>query len=212
LEQRIEKNMQNFISALDTILTSIEKAIPLLSPALLAIFDSIAQQVEMRFPSQDQMSTGALLILHLISPALLQPEEYHVIQGAPSPRVKRGLILLSKLLTNIATQSYFKKENGDKRYISKLNKLIKTNIARIPNLDAPAIRVILYPLYSPFSFLIFSRSKLNPINEQQGLGIELPMQLHADITIHSFLIYITTNEQLLVICWSIIQEKTLQPN
>lgn len=67
------------------------------------------------WPNMASISVGALFFLRFLSPALLYPERFgfgppsccriicsHALTEPPSPAARRGLVLISKLLQNVA--------------------------------------------------------------------------------------------------------------
>uniref|UniRef100_A0A915KNP1 Neurofibromin n=1 Tax=Romanomermis culicivorax TaxID=13658 RepID=A0A915KNP1_ROMCU len=68
------------------------------------------QVVNIRFPTYGLASVSTMVFLRFINPAIVAPYEHFLMESVPSQRMKRGLMLVSKILQNIANQSTFIKE------------------------------------------------------------------------------------------------------
>lgn len=66
-----------------------------------------------RFPNLLQSNIGAVgtvIFLRFINPAIVSPQEHGIVDKHVSVSVKRGLMLMSKILQNIANHVEFSKE------------------------------------------------------------------------------------------------------
>ena len=66
-----------------------------------------------RFPQSIQTNIGAVgtvLFLRFINPAIVSPYEMGIVEKQPPSHIKRGLMLMSKILQNIANHVEFSKE------------------------------------------------------------------------------------------------------
>ena len=66
-----------------------------------------------RFPQSPQNNIGAVgtvIFLRFINPAIVSPQESGIVNKMVPPPVKRGLMLMSKILQNIANHVEFSKE------------------------------------------------------------------------------------------------------
>ena len=55
-------------------------------------------------------SVGTVMFLRFINPAIVSPFEMGIVEKQPPANIKRGLMLMSKILQNIANHVEFSKE------------------------------------------------------------------------------------------------------
>lgn len=55
-------------------------------------------------------AVGTVIFLRFINPAIVSAQEHGIVEGAVPPLLKRGLMLMSKILQNIANHVEFSKE------------------------------------------------------------------------------------------------------
>jgi len=79
---------------------------------------------------------GSFLILRFFNPLLLTPESSGLLDGAPDPKVKRTLILVSKILQNVANRHEFSED-----FMLPLNPLVRE--------ESPNIRNFFFKLCEP---------------------------------------------------------------
>lgn len=80
-------------------------------PKPLREFLGVAQkEVVKTFPEMQIKIMGAMFFLRLVNPAVVSPQGFGVVADAPPPRVRRALVLVGKLLQNLANMVQF----GDK--------------------------------------------------------------------------------------------------
>lgn len=80
------------------------------------------QVVNNRFPNNGLAAVGMVIFLRFINPAIVAPLEHGIVNSPPTPSVKRGLMLTSKILQNVANQCSFVKEPS----MLPLNSFIQT--------------------------------------------------------------------------------------
>lgn len=71
------------------------------------------QVLSKRFPNSLQNNIGAVgtvIFLRFINPAIVSPQEAGIVSKQVPSQVKRGLMLMSKILQNIANHVEFSKE------------------------------------------------------------------------------------------------------
>lgn len=77
------------------------------------VFILSCQVLSKRFPNLLQNNIGAVgtvIFLRFINPAIVSPQELGIVSKAVPSAVKRGLMLMSKILQNIANHVEFSKE------------------------------------------------------------------------------------------------------
>lgn len=82
-------------------------------PQLRSMCHCLYQVLSKRFPQCPQNNIGAVgtvIFLRFINPAIVSPQEMGIVNKPMPPQVKRGLMLMSKILQNIANHVEFSKE------------------------------------------------------------------------------------------------------
>eukprot|EP01117_Protostelium_nocturnum_P003185 TRINITY_DN1411_c0_g1_i6.p1 TRINITY_DN1411_c0_g1~~TRINITY_DN1411_c0_g1_i6.p1 ORF type:complete len:1268 (-),score=349.97 TRINITY_DN1411_c0_g1_i6:141-3944(-) len=101
----VEANIYQLLSILSKIFARIRKNIFTLSPWIrLSIRDSRAY-VSRRYPASDSKVVGSFLFLRYIVPAITSPQLYGITSEAPNEHAQRILILVSKVLQNLANET-----------------------------------------------------------------------------------------------------------
>jgi len=91
-----------------------------------ALFRIAQEEVNKKFPDQKTTVVGGFYFLRFMCPALVVPDTYGLIAQKPSEKSRRSLILLSKVLQNLANSVEF----GEKEaYMLKTNPFIMSNQA-----------------------------------------------------------------------------------
>lgn len=93
---------------LDSILLSTEDFPPQLNSMCICLLRVLCT----KFSDTDTCirAIGTVVFLRFINPAIVSPYEFGIVDEQPSPRVLRGLTLVSKILQNIANNVEFSKE------------------------------------------------------------------------------------------------------
>lgn len=112
-EENLEINRHNLIALTQKVFDAIVKSVDKFPPQLRSMCHCLYQVLSKRFPSLLQNNIGAVgtvIFLRFINPAIVSPLEMGIIDK-PVPSVgKRGLMLMSKILQNIANHVEFSKE------------------------------------------------------------------------------------------------------
>lgn len=89
---------------------------------------NFVQVLSKRFPNLLQSNIGAVgtvIFLRFINPAIVSPQEYGIVEKKEIPvSVKRGLMLMSKILQNIANHVEFSKE----QHMLCFNDFLRANV------------------------------------------------------------------------------------
>ncbi|KAF5294854.1 hypothetical protein FQA39_LY00338 [Lamprigera yunnana] len=113
LNEDIEENRQNLIALTQKVFDAIVNSADTFPAQLRSMCHCLYQVLSKRFPQFPQNNIGAVgtvIFLRFINPAIVSPQEMGiVIKQVPVP-VKRGLMLMSKILQNIANHVEFSKE------------------------------------------------------------------------------------------------------
>jgi hypothetical protein len=73
-------------------------------------------------------------------PALLVPQTYGLVKGEVHPKTHRTLILIAKVLQNLANKNDF---SGKEEFMEVMNGFIERNVGKV-QLHPPRIKSILY--------------------------------------------------------------------
>ncbi|XP_065570505.1 neurofibromin-like isoform X3 [Artemia franciscana] len=109
----IEENRDNLSALATKVFNSIVLSSDKFPPQLRSMCHCLYQVLSKRFPQLPQNNIGAVgtvIFLRFINPAIVSPYEMGIIEKQPPSSVKRGLMLVSKILQNIANHVEFSKE------------------------------------------------------------------------------------------------------
>jgi len=109
----IERNQQNLSAITQRVFNAIVSSADRFPPQLRSMCHCLYQVLCKRFPQSIQNNIGAVgtvLFLRFINPAIVSPYEMGIVEKQPPPNIKRGLMLMSKILQNIANHVEFSKE------------------------------------------------------------------------------------------------------
>ncbi|XP_071054810.1 neurofibromin isoform X2 [Onthophagus taurus] len=106
-------NRKNLIQLTQRVFEAIVNAADKFPPQLRSMCHCLYQVLSKRFPQCPQNNIGAVgtvIFLRFINPAIVSPQEMGIVTKQVPPSVKRGLMLMSKILQNIANHVEFSKE------------------------------------------------------------------------------------------------------
>ncbi|XP_015607506.1 neurofibromin isoform X2 [Cephus cinctus] len=109
----IEQNGRNLIALTQKVFDSIVSSADRFPPQLRSMCHCLYQVLSKRFPQCPQNNIGAVgtvIFLRFINPAIVSPQEMGIVSKQVPLQVKRGLMLMSKILQNIANHVEFSKE------------------------------------------------------------------------------------------------------
>ena len=109
----VQENRKNLIALTMKVFNAIVSSADKFPPQLRSMCHCLFQVLSKRFPQFPQNnigSVGTVIFLRFINPAIVSPCETGILERQPSPQVKRGLMLMSKILQNIANHVEFSKE------------------------------------------------------------------------------------------------------
>ncbi|ELR14618.1 SAM domain (Sterile alpha motif) domain containing protein [Acanthamoeba castellanii str. Neff] len=102
--RKLQELALEFLQAIDT-------AMRACSPALRALLRHMFGAVRERFPGSEFKAVGALICLRLFCPAIVAPETHNLTKpGEVTPKAKRNLVLVAKLLQTLVNETPFEKE------------------------------------------------------------------------------------------------------
>ncbi|XP_065225861.1 neurofibromin-like isoform X1 [Planococcus citri] len=109
----IEENRVNLTTLTQTVFDAIVSSGPSFPSQLRSMCHCLYQVLSKRFPQvphSNVSSVGTVIFLRFINPAIVSPQESGIVNVTVPPHVKRGLMLMSKILQNIANHVEFSKE------------------------------------------------------------------------------------------------------
>ncbi|XP_078047800.1 neurofibromin 1 [Augochlora pura] len=109
----IEQNGRNLIALTQKVFDAIVSSADRFPPQLRSMCHCLYQVLSKRFPQCPQNNIGAVgtvIFLRFINPAIVSPQEMGIVNKPVPSQVKRGLMLMSKILQNIANHVEFSKE------------------------------------------------------------------------------------------------------
>lgn len=146
--------MQELARLLEALLEDVFASLPSVPSPYRDLFAFLQTEAVKRFPGMKDKVVGGFFFLRFICPALVSPEQWGLVSGmetrhqhlrfalsshrssslflwhagAINPRIRRTLILVSKVVQNLANELEF----GDKEaYMMPLNACIQANVTRM---------------------------------------------------------------------------------
>ncbi|RGP58813.1 neurofibromin 1 [Fusarium longipes] len=97
-------------------------------PAFRKICYIISNAVMPRFPDAKYTAVGAFIFLRFFCPAIVAPEVEGLVSTAPSKEMRRGLLLIAKVIQNLANNVLF---GAKEPYMFPLNDFLTQNIYHV---------------------------------------------------------------------------------
>lgn len=88
----------------------------------------ISSAVMSRFPEAKYTAVGAFIFLRFFCPAIVAPEAEGLVSQAPSKEMRRGLLLIAKVIQNLANNVLF---GAKEPYMYPLNDFLTQNIYKV---------------------------------------------------------------------------------
>ncbi|KAH8860712.1 Neurofibromin [Schistosoma japonicum] len=196
--ENLEDNQNNLIFATELLYNKLIKSVDSF-PSRLRCMCRCLYKLIGHLSYGNQSSDQALnvlstvVFLRFINPAVVSPYESGILDFEPPSRVKRGLILIGKMMQNIANQLMFTKEPHMRVFDSVLQKHFETcrqffkAIVEEPtkpdkSLDPSTFKGLLDPLINSTSQLVVSSSWLSGTypNSSSGNPLEAIVPLTSD--------------------------------
>lgn len=117
-------NLNNLKRMAQMFLDRITDSVALLPPLVREICAHIAEKVSIQWPESKYAVVGGFLFLRFINPSIVTPETIDL--SAPPP-VRRGLLLITKIIQNLANNVLF----GREQFMMILNDFLEENILRV---------------------------------------------------------------------------------
>lgn len=91
-------------------------------------FLQISETVQPRFPDAKYTAVGAFVFLRFFCPAIVAPEVEGLVSTPPSKEMRRGLLLIAKVVQNLANNVLF---GAKEPYMFPLNHFLTQHIFRV---------------------------------------------------------------------------------
>ena len=108
--ENVDENRQNLLHLTQNIIDTIVNSTKIFPLHMRIVCHCLYQVVSQRFPQAGFQAVGTVIFLRFINPVLVSPHEYGIVDIEPTPKMKRGLTLMCKILQNIANNLIFTKE------------------------------------------------------------------------------------------------------
>lgn len=89
----------------------------------------IRNVLDTRFPASRYQGVGGLMFLRFISPAVVSPHMIDINLTGPSKDLRRGLVLISKILITLASNNLF--SSHKEPFMTGLNDFLKSNVWKV---------------------------------------------------------------------------------
>ncbi|CCM02314.1 uncharacterized protein FIBRA_04405 [Fibroporia radiculosa] len=126
-EQAARRNQANIQLITSSFLEIILSSVPVVPPMLREICAHIAKVVNQVWPEAKFAAVGAFMFLRFISPAIVAPETIDIEVPKDDITIRRGLMLVAKIIQNLANNIFFGKE----AHMTPLNDFLKANIVNV---------------------------------------------------------------------------------
>jgi len=124
-------NIQNVAKGAEDFLRAVVASVDHCPVQFREVCAYLKQEVGKRFPGAEHSAIGGFIYLRFICPAIVSPEGFGLVQArVMTLELRRGLVLITKVLQNLANKLLFSKEP----YMEELNEFIKDNMGVISNL------------------------------------------------------------------------------
>ena len=121
----MEKNRQNLLTLTQKVFNVIISSADNFPPQLRSMCHCLYQVLNKRFPNfpHNISAVGTVIFLRFINPAIVSPYEMGIVETQPNLKIRRGLMLMSKILQNIANNVEFSKE----QHMLPFNDFLRSN-------------------------------------------------------------------------------------
>ncbi|KAG6896188.1 hypothetical protein C0992_009811 [Termitomyces sp. T32_za158] len=127
-EEEARRNALHVELVASHFLEILSASMPALPPMFREICAHIMSTVIKTWPEAKYAATGAFMFLRFISPVLVSPELIDIeLPKDFTPGMRRGLMVITKIIQNLANNIFFGKE----AHMVVLNQFLKTNIATV---------------------------------------------------------------------------------
>ncbi|KAI6003613.1 hypothetical protein EDD15DRAFT_2567619 [Pisolithus albus] len=124
---KLEQNRRDVEFIASSFLNIISASVPALPPMFREVCAHLARAVYQVWPESKFAALGAFIFLRFISPAIVAPEIVDVEVPKDDGVIRRGLMVIAKVVQNLANNIFFAKE----AHMVVLNDFLKENITNV---------------------------------------------------------------------------------
>ncbi|KAL4081516.1 hypothetical protein V8B97DRAFT_1923406 [Scleroderma yunnanense] len=124
---KLEQNRRDVEFIASSFLDIISASVPTLPPMFREVCAHLAKAVYRVWPESKFAALGAFIFLRFISPAIVAPEIVDVEVPKDDGVIRRGLMVIAKVVQNLANNIFFAKE----AHMVVLNEFLKENITNV---------------------------------------------------------------------------------
>ena len=124
----VAANMARLAATCGVALERITESLPDVPPVVRIFFERLKRRVERKFPSARLKAIGAFMFLRFMQPSIFSPEGFGVLDSPPPAAARRALILVAKVLQNLANGVKF----GNKEaFMADMNAFVMANVEEL---------------------------------------------------------------------------------
>ena len=126
--EELQKNALQLQVVTKVFIDDICASSPDVPPSFRRICNIITDAVQPRFPDAKYTAVGAFVFLRFFCPAIVAPEVEGLVTTVPSKEMRRGLLLIAKVIQNLANNVLF---GAKESFMCPLNHFLTQNIYRV---------------------------------------------------------------------------------
>ncbi|KAK7980760.1 hypothetical protein PG989_013217 [Apiospora arundinis] len=127
-QEEVQKNALQLRIVAKVFIDDIRASSATIPASFRKICSIISAAVMTRFPEAKYTAVGAFIFLRFFCPAIVAPEAEGLVSVAPSKEMRRGLLLIAKVIQNLANNVLF---GAKEPYMYPLNDFLAQNIYRV---------------------------------------------------------------------------------
>ncbi|PHH85358.1 hypothetical protein CDD83_544 [Cordyceps sp. RAO-2017] len=124
-QEELEKNAVQLQIVAKVFMDDICASSPNVPASFRRICSIISEAVSSRFPNAKYTAVGAFVFLRFFCPAIVSPESERLVSTAPTKEMRRGLLLIAKIIQSLANNVLFGIKEA---YMFPLNSFLVENI------------------------------------------------------------------------------------
>ncbi|KAI5797697.1 hypothetical protein EDC01DRAFT_36289 [Geopyxis carbonaria] len=126
--EELERNGQALRGIAKTFIKDITRSASIVPESFRSICHTITTCVTEKFPDAKYTAVGAFIFLRFFCPAIVSPDSEGLIDSVPSKEMRRGLMLVAKIIQNLANNVLF---GAKESYMIPLNDFLTGNICQV---------------------------------------------------------------------------------
>ncbi|KIJ20411.1 hypothetical protein PAXINDRAFT_166473 [Paxillus involutus ATCC 200175] len=126
-KHKLDQNQKDVEFIASSFLEIISSSVPALPPMFREVCAHLAKAVYQVWPESKFAALGAFIFLRFISPAIVAPEVVDIEVPKDDSVIRRGLLVIAKVMQNLANNIFFAKE----AHMVCLNEFLKANITSV---------------------------------------------------------------------------------